>query len=53
MRNVLNVFIVCEADWMPRQGMQGSLEKFTDRERNYKYGNKIYVIDKKSHDDLL
>ena len=26
-------FIVCEADWMPRQGMQGSLEKFTDRER--------------------
>ena len=32
MRNVLNVFIVCEADWMPRQGMQGSLE-FTDRER--------------------
>ena len=38
MRNVLNVFIVCEADWMPRQGMQG---------------NKIYVIDKKSHDDLL
>lgn len=33
MRNVLNVFIVCEADWMPRQGMQGSLEKFTDRER--------------------
>lgn len=34
MRNVLNVFIVCEADWMLRQGMQGSLEKFTDRERN-------------------
>ncbi len=33
MRNVLNVFIVCEADWMPRQGMQGSFEKFTDRER--------------------
>lgn len=26
MRNVLNVFIVCEADWMLRQGMQGSLE---------------------------
>ena len=33
MRNVLNVFIVCEADWMPRQGMQGILEKFSDRER--------------------
>lgn len=32
MRNVLNVFIVCEADWMPRQGMRGSLEKITDRE---------------------
>ena len=32
MRNVLNVFIVCEADWMPRLGMQGSLEKITDRE---------------------
>lgn len=32
MRNVLNVFIVCETDWMPRQGMQRSLEKFTDRE---------------------
>ena len=32
MRNVLNVFIVCEADWMPRQGMQGSPEKITDRE---------------------
>ena len=32
MRNVLNVFIVCEADWMPRQGMQGSLEKIKDRE---------------------
>ena len=32
MRNVLNVFIVCEADLMPRQGMQGSLEKITDRE---------------------
>ena len=32
MRNVLNVFIVCEADWMSRHGMQGSLEKFTDRE---------------------
>jgi hypothetical protein len=32
MRNVLNVFIVCKADWMPRQGMQGSLEKITDRE---------------------
>lgn len=32
MWNVLNVFIVCEADWMPRQGMQGSLEKITDRE---------------------
>lgn len=32
MRNVLNVFIVCEADWMPRQDMQGSLEKITDRE---------------------
>ena len=32
MRNVLNVSIVCEADWMPRQGMQGSLEKITDRE---------------------
>lgn len=32
MRNVLKVFIVCEADWMPRQGTQGSLEKFTDRE---------------------
>ena len=32
MRNVLNVFIICEAYWMPRQGMQGSLEKITDRE---------------------
>ena len=33
MRNVLSVFIVCEADWMLRQWMQGSLEKFTDRKR--------------------
>ena len=33
MRNVLTVFIVCEADWMLRQGMQGSIEKFTDRKR--------------------
>lgn len=33
MRNVLSVFIVCEADWMLRQGMQGSFEKFTDRKR--------------------
>ncbi len=32
MRNALNVFIVCETDWMPRQGMQESFEKFTDRE---------------------
>ena len=26
MRNVLNVFIVCEADWMPRQGCKGVLK---------------------------
>lgn len=35
MRNVLNMFIVCEADWMPRQGMQGSLEKLQiEKDRN-------------------